>query len=159
MKLFVTGGTIDKCYLELTGELVFNETRLPTMLAQGRCTADVDIDTLMLKDSLEMSDDDREQILQACQDCDATQILITHGTDTITLTAAYLAAKIHDKTIVLLGAMIPYAFKNSDALFNLGTAIGAVQCLPAGVYITMNGNVFLWDNVVKNRQVGLFEAL
>ncbi|MCK5813073.1 MAG: asparaginase [Cocleimonas sp.] len=158
IKLLVTGGTIDKVYNELTGDLVFTQSHLPEMLAQGHCKADINIETLMLKDSLEMKGADRELILQACQQSNESLIIITHGTDTMTLTASHLAPQISDKTIVLLGAMIPYAFKQSDSLFNLGCAISAVQCLSSGVYITMNGKVFAWDQVVKNRQQGLFES-
>ena len=158
IKLLVTGGTIDKVYNELTGELIFTQSHLPQMLKQAHCEADLSIETLMLKDSLEMENADRQLILQACQRSNESLIIITHGTDTMTLTAAYLATQINDKTIVLLGAMIPYAFKQSDSLFNLGCAITAVQCLSSGIYITMNGKIFSWDQVAKNRQKGLFEC-
>ncbi len=158
IKLLVTGGTIDKVYQPLTGELTFTQTHIPAMLEQGHCQADIAIETLMLKDSLEMNTDDRETILQACQCSKESQIIITHGTDTITDTAKHLASSIKNKTIVLLGAMIPYAFKQSDSLFNLGTAISAVQCLPYGIYITMNGKIFPWNQVTKNKQLGIFEA-
>lgn len=158
IKLLMTGGTIDKAYNPLNGELIFTQTHLPQMLEQSRCHVDISLDTVVLKDSLEMQDADREDILDACLACEESLIIITHGTDTMTLTAQYLAPQIKDKTIVLLGAMIPYAFKQSDSLFNLGTAIAAVQCLPAGVYITMNGKVFNGDKVVKNRQRGVFEG-
>jgi len=158
IKLLVTGGTIDKCYNELNGELVFTQTRLPEMLQQSRCHMDISIHTVLLKDSLEMNESDRQEILRTCQNSKESQLIITHGTDSMTLTAQYLAAQIKDKTIVLLGAMIPYEFKKSDSLFNLGTAIAAVQCLRAGVYITMNGKIFKWDNVAKNKQQGVFES-
>lgn len=158
VKLLVTGGTIDKVYNELKGELIFTQTNLPEMLAQSRCQVDIKMDTLLLKDSLDMNSEDREVILQACQMSEESLVIITHGTDSMTLTAQHLAAKIKDKTIVLLGAMIPYEFKKSDSLFNLGTAIAAVQCLPAGVYITMNGKIFNWDSVAKNKQKGVFES-
>lgn len=159
IKLLVTGGTIDKVYNELTGELVFTQSHLPQMLEQGHCKADIHIETLMLKDSLEMEAVDRDIILQACQNSSESLIIITHGTDTMTLTAAYLATQISDKTIVLFGAMVPYAFKQSDSLFNLGSAISAVQCLSSGIYITMNGSVFPWDQVIKNKQQGVFESV
>jgi L-asparaginase len=159
IKLLVTGGTIDKVYNELTGELIFSESHLPEMLKQGHCKADISIETVMLKDSLEMKMADRNVILQACQQSNESLIIITHGTDTMTLTAAHLATQISDKTIVLLGAMIPYAFKQSDSLFNLGCAITAVQCLSSGVYITMNGKVFPWGQVMKNKQQGVFESV
>ncbi len=154
----MTGGTLDKHYNELTGELVFTQTCLPEMLQQSRCKMDISIHTVLLKDSLEMVDADRQAILHACQKSEESLLIITHGTDSMTLTAQHLAAQIKDKTIVLLGAMIPYEFKQSDSLFNLGTAVAAVQCLPAGIYITMNGKIFNWDNVVKNKQKGVFES-
>lgn len=158
IKILVTGGTIDKFYNEVTGELAFNHSYLPEMLQQSRCKVELSIDTVLLKDSLDMNHADRDIILQACQQSTASRIIITHGTDTMTLTAKYLATHIKDKTIVLLGAMIPYAFKQSDSLFNLGCSMAAVQCLSAGVYITMNGKVFNWDVVIKNRQQGVFES-
>jgi L-asparaginase len=120
---------------------------------------DIVIQTVLMKDSLEMNDTDREEILRACKESNESCLVITHGTDTMTLTAQHLATQIKDKTIVLLGAMIPYEFKKSDSLFNLGTAIAAVQCLPAGVYITMNGKIFNWDSVAKNKQKGVFESI
>ena len=156
IRLLITGGTIDKCYNELTGELYFTQSHLPQMLKQGHCNSNIELETLMLKDSLEMEVTDRELILQACQQSSQSLIIITHGTDTMTLTAKHLAMQIKDKTIVLLGAMVPYVFKQSDSLFNLGSAITAVQCLSAGVYITMNGKVFPWNQVVKNKQQGVF---
>ena len=159
IKLIITGGTIDKNYDELTGELSFPETHLPAMLKQARCTAEINMQQLMLKDSLEMTDSDREEIKQNCIATKAQQIIITHGTDTMVETAKHLALLIKDKTIVLVGAMIPYTINNSDALFNLGCAVTAVQLLPAGIYITMNGKVFAWDNVVKDTQAGEFRAL
>ncbi len=158
IKLLVTGGTLDKHYNELTGELVFTQTYLPEMLQQSRCKMDISIHTVLLKDSLDMMDADRQEILHACQKSKESLLIITHGTDSMTLTAQHLAAQIKDKTIVLLGAMIPYEIKQSDSLFNLGSAITAVQCLPAGVYITMNGKIFNWDNVAKNKQKGVFES-
>lgn len=157
IKLIITGGTIDKHYNELDGSLVFAETHISNMLKQSRCKANITLENILQKDSLDIDDTDRERILEACKNSHESMIMITHGTDTMTLTAEYIAKHIKDKTIVLLGAMIPYAFKHSDALFNLGTAIAAVQCLPANVYITMNGEIFKWDNVIKNRQAGRFE--
>ncbi len=159
IRLLITGGTIDKCYNELTGELYFTQSHLPQMLKQGHCKTNIELETLMLKDSLEMEVTDRDIILQACQQSSQSLIIITHGTDTMTLTAKHLAMQIKDKTIVLLGAMIPYVFKQSDSLFNLGSAITAVQCLSAGVYITMNGKVFPWNQVAKNKQQGIFVRL
>jgi len=159
IQIFITGGTIDKYYNELNGELIFQGTQLPAMLKQAHCTAEMDIQQLMLKDSLEMTKADRDEIKQHCIATEAQQIVITHGTDTMVDTAKYLAASIADKTIVLVGAMIPYAIKQSDALFNLGCAVTAVQLLPAGVYITMNGKVFAWDKVRKDKQAGEFVTL
>jgi L-asparaginase len=157
IKLLITGGTIDKQYNELNGELVFTQSGAREMLAQGRARLDIALETVMLKDSLNMDDDDRQQILAACLACDESLIVITHGTDTMVETSQILAAEIKDKTIVLLGAMVPYQFKNSDALFNLGCAMAAVQTLENGVYITMNGKVFKYDDVLKNKTVGDFQ--
>lgn len=157
IKLIITGGTLDKRYNELNGELYFPETHLPAMLKQARCTVEFDLQQLMLKDSLEMMDADRDLIRQACTSSATQQIVITHGTDSIVDTAKYLAMIVHDKTIVLVGAMIPYTINESDALFNLGCAVTAVQVLPAGVYITMNGKVFDWDKVSKDKQLGEFK--
>lgn len=159
IQLIITGGTLDKRYNELNGELTFPETHLPAMLKQARCTAEIDIQQLMLKDSLEMTEADRDKIKQSCIATNAQQIIITHGTDTMVETAKYLAQTIQDKTIVLFGAMIPYAIKQSDALFNLGSAITAVQLLPAGIYISMNGQIFDWNKVRKDRQAGEFKAI
>ncbi|SEH08865.1 asparaginase domain-containing protein [Candidatus Venteria ishoeyi] len=158
IKLFVTGGTIDKRYNELNGTLSLDGTQIPDMLAQGRCLADISVETILLKDSLDIHAEDRDYICTHCLRCDSTQIVITHGTDTLSETAAVLAQKVHNKTIVLLGAMIPFVFKGSDALFNLGGAITAVQCLPVGVYINMNGQIFDWDQVIKNTQKGIFQV-
>lgn len=159
IKLFITGGTIDKHYNALNGKLYFDHSHLPEILKQGRCHADISIKRLLAKDSLEMNDADRQHILTACNATKATQIIITHGTDTMVDTAQVLQQAITGKVIVLVGAMIPYAFKQSDALFNMGCAVTAVQCLTEGVYIIMNGHVFTADNVVKNRQQGRFQLL
>ena len=159
IRLFVTGGTFDKDYDELRGLLDFQDTHVPEMLRLGRCQLDVAVRTLMMIDSLEMTDEDRDTIVDHCRRCEETQIVITHGTDTMVETAGALASEIADKTIVLTGAMVPYAFGSSDGLFNLGSALSFVQVLPAGIYIAMNGRVFTWDNVRKNRELGTFEAL
>lgn len=158
MKLIVTGGTIDKHYNALNGELYFPKTHLPAMLQQARCTVEIDVQQVMLKDSLEMTETDREVIKQACVMSEAQAIVIAHGTDTMVDTAKYLAATLQDKTIVLVGAMIPYTINQSDALFNLGCAVTAAQLLPAGIYITMNGKVFDWDKVSKDKQAGEFKV-
>src|SRR5215471_10725238 len=159
--IFVTGGTFDKEYNELTGSLFFKDTHLPEMLRLGRSGIDASISTLMMIDSLEMTAADRERIVDECARAVETRILITHGTDTMVETAAALAAapRSPTKTIVLTGAMIPYAFGSSDGLFNLGSALSFVQVLPPGVYIAMNGRYFQWDRVRKNRDTGTFETV
>jgi L-asparaginase len=159
IRLFVTGGTFDKEYDELRGTLDFGDTHLPQMLEMGRCRLDVQIRTLMMVDSLQMTDGDRELIARSCRDAPEPCIVITHGTDTMTDTAQVLARQVPDKTIVLTGAMIPIAFGSSDGLFNLGGALTAVQVLPPGVYIAMNGRIFTSDNVRKNRDTGIFDTV
>jgi L-asparaginase len=157
IKIFVTGGTFDKEYNELTGQLFFKETHLPEMLSLGRSRVPVEIRTLMMVDSLEMTEDDRLMIARHCQRATEDKIIITHGTDTMVETARVIAQIVKNKTIILTGAMVPYKFGSSDGLFNLGSAIAFVQVLPVGVYIAMNGRYFLWDNVHKNRHTGEFE--
>jgi L-asparaginase len=159
IRIFITGGTFDKEYNELDGKLFFQDTHLPEMLKLGRCNLDVELRTLMMIDSLEMGVDERELIVFQCNRSDEDKIVITHGTDTMTDTAKVLAEKVKDKTVVLTGAMIPYKFGSSDGLFNLGSALAFVQTLPHGVYIAMNGKIFNWDNVRKNKQTGQFEEL
>ena len=159
IRVIVTGGTFDKEYDEIGGRLYFKQTHLTEMLALGRSRLDVRITTLMMIDSLEMSDADRKRILDACRMTDESRIVITHGTDTMETTARLLGQSISGKTIVLTGAMVPYKFGSSDGLFNLGSALAFVQTLPNGVYIAMNGRCFRWDNVRKNRSVGEFEEL
>lgn len=157
IKLFSTGGTFDKEYNELTGALYFQRTHLADMLKHGRCLLKVHVETLMMIDSLEMTDADRTLILQRCIETPEKRIVITHGTDSMEETAAVLGKGITSKTIVLTGAMIPYTFGSSDGMFNLGTALAFVQTLPPGVYVAMNGRYFGWDSVRKNRQLGVFE--
>ena len=162
IRLFVTGGTFDKKYNELTGSLFFEDTHLPEMLRLGRSRVDLAIETLMMIDSLEMTGADRTLIVEQCRLAAEARILITHGTDTMVETAGALAAGLaprSGKTIVLTGAMIPYAFGSSDGLFNLGSALSFVQVLPTGVYIAMNGRCFPWDRVRKNRETGVFEGI
>jgi len=159
IRIFITGGTFDKEYNELNGKLFFKDTHLHEMLKLGRCRVDVDLRTLMMIDSLEMSDEDRNLIVQQCIKSDVDRIVITHGTDTMVETATVLAVAKIDKTIVITGAMIPYKFGSSDGLFNLGSALAFVQTLPHGVYIAMNGKYFNWDNVRKNRATAQFEEL
>jgi L-asparaginase len=158
IRILITGGTFDKEYNELTGQLYFQDSHLPEMLRLGRCNLDLEIRTLMMIDSLEMSEDDRQIILQHCRHSPEARIVITHGTDTMVETAKVLAAQVRDKTIVLTGAMIPYKFGSSDGLFNLGSALAFAQTLPHGVYVAMNGRWYLWNSVRKNRQTGMFEA-
>jgi L-asparaginase len=155
----VTGGTFDKEYNEIHGTLEFRDTHLPEMLQMARSRLDVRIRTLMMVDSLDMTDADRELIASNCADAPEQNIVITHGTDTMVATARVLAQSVPGKTIVLTGAMIPIAFGSSDGLFNLGGALSVAQILPPGVYIAMNGRVFDWDDVEKNRDTGVFEAL
>jgi len=159
IRLFVTGGTFDKEYDEIHGTLDFRDTHLPEMLSMGRSRLDVRIRTLMMVDSLDMTDADRELIVSNCREAPESSIVITHGTDTMADTAREIAAAGLEKTIVLTGAMIPIAFGSSDGLFNLGGALSVAQVLPAGVYIAMNGRVFDWDDAVKNRDTGVFESL
>jgi L-asparaginase len=159
IRLFVTGGTFDKEYNELTGQLFFKDSHINEILKLGRSRLDLSVRTLMLIDSLEMTDMDRNIILESCQRCDENKIVITHGTDTMTETAKYLADKIPGKTVVITGAMIPYKFGSSDGLFNLGSALAFVQSLPAGIYIAMNGRYYDWNNCKKNKQTGFFEEL
>jgi L-asparaginase len=159
LRLIATGGTFDKHYNELNGVLGFAESHLPKVIKRSRMTVPVALDVLPLLDSLEMGDADRERVLTTCRAASEKAIVIVHGTDTMRETAAVLGAAGLDQTIVLTGAMIPYAIANSDALFNLGFACGVAQVLPAGVYVAMNGQVFPWDNVTKNRSAGVFQGL
>ena len=164
IRIFVTGGTFDKQYDELHGALTFGGTHLPEMLRLGRCRIHVDITTLMMIDSLEMTEIDRRRIVDACRASAESQMVITHGTDTMVETARALGeggrgTPLSAKTIVLTGAMVPYAFGSSDGLFNLGSALSFVQVLPPGVYVAMNGRCFFWDKVRKNRESGFFEAI
>ena len=162
IRIFVTGGTFDKQYDELRGVLAFKDTHLPEMLRLGRSRVDVSVRTLMMIDSLEMTDADRALIVEQCRTAQESCIVITHGTDTMVETAAAIAnadPTVGAKTIVLTGAMIPYAFGSSDGLFNLGSALSFVQLLPAGVYVAMNGRWFEWNRVKKNRDTGAFESV
>jgi L-asparaginase len=159
IRLYVTGGTFDKEYNELNGTLFFKDTHVQEILRLGRCKLDVEVRTLMMVDSLEMSDADRRIILENCQKCERDHIVVTHGTDTMEVTAKLLGENIKDKTVVLVGAMIPYKFGSSDGLFNLGSALAFAQSLPNGVYVAMNGRFFNWHNVRKNRLIGEFEEV
>jgi L-asparaginase len=157
VRIFVTGGTFDKEYDELEGKLYFRDTHLPEMLELGRCKVKVDIRTLMMIDSLEMTDADRNIILDNCLKCKEDHVVITHGTDTMEETARVLGKASINKTIILTGAMVPFKFGSSDGLFNLGSALAFSQTLPRGVYVAMNGRYFRWDSVRKNKNTGEFE--
>ena len=157
IRVLVTGGTFDKEYDEISGKLSFKDSHLPEMLRLGRCKLDLRIRTIMMVDSLEITDADRLVIAENCIKASEDRIVITHGTDTMVETAQFLEKRVSGKTIVLTGAMIPYAFGSSDGLFNLGSALSFVQVIEPGVYIAMNGKVFSWDCVRKNTDLGLFE--
>lgn len=157
IRILVTGGTFDKEYNELTGSLYFKDTHLREMLRLGRCQLDLEMRLLMMIDSTEMTDVDRELIAKSCTDAADERVVITHGTDTMVETARYLGERITQQTIVLTGAMVPYTFGSSDGLFNLGSALAFAQTLPHGVYVVMNGRFFDWHNVRKNKGTGRFE--
>jgi L-asparaginase len=157
IRIVVTGGTFDKTYDELSGRLSFGSTHLPEMLRLGRSRVETTIETLMMIDSLDMTDADRARIVDSCARCPEHRIVITHGTDTMVETARAVAQGVSGKTVVLTGAMVPYAFGSSDGLFNLGSALSFAEVLPPGVYIAMNGQHFVWDRVRKNRETGAFE--
>ncbi len=159
IRVLVTGGTFDKEYDELRGRLFFKDTHLPEMLRLGRSRLDVSVRTLMMIDSLDMTDADRRLIVESCRTCAEPRVVVTHGTDTMAETARALQEAALGKTIVLTGAMIPWAFGSSDGLFNLGSALSFVQVLPPGVYVAMNGRCFPGDKVRKNRDTGVFEPL
>ena len=159
VRILITGGTFDKEYDEITGKLYFKDTHMQEILDLGRSKLEVKIRTLMLLDSLEMTDHDRDVILDNCRRVSENQIVITHGTDTMTETGKVIANAKLEKTIVLTGAMIPYKFGSSDGLFNLGCALAFAQTLPYGVYIAMNGRYFDWNKVEKNKKTGVFEEL
>jgi L-asparaginase len=157
IRIVVTGGTFDKTYDEIRGQLSFGSTHLPEMLRLGRSRVETTIETLMMIDSLDMTDADRARIVAACAACAEDRIVITHGTDTMVETARAVAQGVTGKTVVLTGALVPYAFGSSDGLFNLGSALSFAEVLPPGVYIAMNGQHFRWDRVRKNREAGVFE--
>ena len=159
IKIFVTGGTFDKEYNELNGTLYFKNTHLYDMLEMGRCKLDLNIETLMMVDSLEMTESQQEYLVKRCKEEQSKNIVITHGTDRMVDTAVALGKTVKDRTIILTGAMIPYKFGSSDGLFNLGSTLSLVQTLPCGVYIAMNGCYFPWDKVRKNRDLGIFERI
>jgi L-asparaginase len=157
IRIIITGGTFDKTYDEVRGSLTFRDTHLPEILAFTRCTVPIELELNQLIDSLDMQEANRLQILEACTRAAERLIVVTHGTDTMIETAGVLGAAALDKTIVLTGSLVPYTFTSSDAVFNLASAITAVQLLPRGVFIAMNGRIFPWDDVRKNREAGVFE--
>jgi L-asparaginase len=157
LRIIATGGTFDKHYNELNGVLGFADSHLPEVIARSRMTVPVELEVVSLLDSLDMADADRQRVLAACQAAQETAIVIVHGTDTMRETAEVLGTALGGKTIVFTGAMIPYSIAHSDALFNFGFACGVAQTLPPGVYVAMNGQVFTWDNVTKNRAAGVFQ--
>jgi L-asparaginase len=159
LRLLVTGGTFDKQYDEIHGTLAFGSTHVEDVLRRGRSGVPLVVEVLMLKDSLDLTDADRARIVAAARASAELRLVITHGTDTMVESARALAAADLDKTVVLTGAMVPYVFGSSDGLFNLGSALSFAQVLPPGVYVAMNGRVFPWDNVRKNRERGVFEPL
>jgi L-asparaginase len=157
IRIIITGGTFDKHYDEIRGSLTFKDSHLPEILKFVRCSVPLELELNQLIDSLDMQASNRIRIQESCRRAHEERIIITHGTDTMVETAAVLGNSALEKTIVLTGAMVPYIFSNSDAVFNLGCAVAAVQLLPHGVYVVMNGMVFPWDRVRKNRQLGVFE--
>lgn len=159
LRILITGGTFDKYYDAIRGELTFRESHLPAILKQARVTLPIIIEVCLLKDSSLMNDEDRQRILKACQVAPEENLVVVHGTDTMVETAKLLGDAQLAKTIIMTGAMVPYAITESDALFNLGFALAAAQCAPQGVYVAMNGQVWLWNQVRKNRQLGVFESL
>ena len=161
IKIFITGGTFDKSYDYINGKLFFEKTHLPEMIKRSKCNLDIKVKTIVMKDSLDLSDEDVSKIINTCKKEQSNNIIITHGTDTMTNTARLIAEqKLSNKTIILTGAMIPYAFgSSSDGFFNLGCALSFVQTLKPGVYITMQGEYFKWNKVKKNSKKGIFERI
>ena len=159
IKIFITGGTFDKSYDHINGKLFFEKTHLPEMIKRSKCNLEIQVKTILMKDSLDLSNEDVSKIVNTCKKEQSNNIIITHGTDTMTNTARLIAEqKLSNKTIILTGAMIPYAFgSSSDGFFNLGCALSFVQTLDPGVYITMQGEYFNWNEVEKNNEIGVFE--
>ena len=158
IRLYITGGTIDKVYNQTNGELEFNQTHFPEMLSRARIVVEIKTEILLFKDSLDMDDNDRKLILKSCVECEEERILITHGTDTMCETAKLLGLNLKNKVVVLFGSMVPYTVNNSDAFFNLGCALGSLNLLDPGVYVAMNGRTLPWNDVVKNRSLGVFQS-
>jgi len=158
IRLYITGGTIDKVCNQTNGELEFNQTHFPEMLSRARIEVEIKTEILLFKDSLDMDDNDRKLILKSCVECEEERILITHGTDTMCETAKLLGLNLRNKVVVLFGSMVPYTVNNSDAFFNLGCALGSLNLLDSGVYVAMNGRTLSWNDVVKNRSLGVFQS-
>jgi L-asparaginase len=158
IRLYITGGTIDKVCNQTNGELEFNQTHFPEMLSRARIEVEIKTEILLFKDSLDMDDNDRKLILKSCVECEEERILITHGTDTMCETAKLLGLNLRNKVVVLFGSMVPYTVNNSDAFFNLGCALGSLNLLDPGVYVAMNGRTLSWNDVVKNRSLGVFQS-
>ena len=158
IRLYITGGTIDKVCNQTNGELEFNQTHFPEMLSRARIEVEIKTEILLFKDSLDMDDNDRKLILKSCVECKEERILITHGTDTMCETAKLLGLNLRNKVVVLFGSMVPYTVNNSDAFFNLGCALGSLNLLDPGVYVAMNGRTLPWNDVVKNRSLGVFQS-
>ncbi|AHC15103.1 asparaginase domain-containing protein [Salinispira pacifica] len=160
IRIIITGGTFDKEYDPLKGELSFRDSHLPGILKTVRCTLETSLEINELTDSLDMTDVHREGIAKSCLASPQKRIVITHGTDTMTLTAEYLQKRFQEegvsRTVVFTGAMVPYSVNGSDALFNLGAAVSAAQLLDEGIYICMNGRVFQAGKVMKDRGKGIF---
>ncbi len=160
IQILITGGTFDKSYNHISGDLFFDKTHVPEMLKRSKCRLKIEVKTLLMIDSLEMTENDIKKIIEECKLAKSSRIVITHGTDTMVNTAKKIAERIKNKTIVITGAMIPYAFgSSSDGFFNLGSALSFVQTLDSGVYVAMNGQYFLFDNVKKNKEKGFFEKI
>ena len=165
LRILITGGTFDKRYDAIRGQLTFADTHLPDIVSQVRCSLPIELEINQLVDSLDMQDDNRQRVLEACRRAPEPFIIITHGTDTMSETAGVLGRALESgepalkgNRIVLTGAMVPYSVSGSDALFNLGSAVAAVQLIPSGVYVVMNGRCFPWHAVRKNRERGVFEG-
>ena len=159
IRIIITGGTFDKHYDELNGELTFKDSHLPEILRYVRATVPIELEINQLIDSLDMRMSNRMRILESCKSASEEGIIIIHGTDTMTDTAKLLGEARLEKRIVLTGSMIPYAVTNSDAVFNLGCSVTAVQLVEPGVWVVMNGRVFRWDKVRKNKSKGVFEEV
>jgi len=161
IRILSTGGTIDSSPdYDPNKKSVFEGSQLPTILKQSRLSIPVILEPLMQKDSADLNREDRELIFKKCVQSPETQIIITHGTDTMVETARFLGQRIlQDKTVVLVGSFVPFSQKDSDAFFNLGFALASAQRLISGVWIAMGGETFSWDDVQKNMKEKVFERL